>query len=134
MTIQYDSAPESSEPGEQECERIAVYGTLKRGYRNHQLLMRARFLGTDHLSTIVLHDLGPCPGAVERPSAGVLVEVYEVDERTFARVDALEGYNPQAPEHGDYTRRRMATRFGPAWVYFYNGSVRGCRRITRGAW
>lgn len=120
--------------GEDTVFRIAVYGTLKRGYSNHHLLMRARFLGTDHLNSIVLYDLGPYPGAVEQSSQGVLVEVYEVDERTFARVDALEGYNAQAPEHGLYTRHRMETRHGPAWVYFYNGSVQGCRRITRGAW
>lgn len=114
--------------------RIAVYGTLKQGYSNHQLLMRARFLGTDHLSGIVLYDLGPCPGAVAMPSQGVLVEVYDVDERTFSWVDALEGYNAQAPERGEYTRRLMDTRLGVAWVYLYNGSVRGCRRITREAW
>lgn len=120
--------------GEDAAFRIAVYGTLKRGCSNHHLLMRARFLGTDHLNSIVLHDLGPYPGAVEQPSQGILVEVYEVDERTFARVDALEGYSAQAPERGEYTRQQRDTRFGPAWVYFYNGSVRGCRRITRGAW
>ncbi|MEQ6886959.1 gamma-glutamylcyclotransferase family protein [Salicola sp. Rm-C-2C1-2] len=114
--------------------RIAVYGTLKRGYGNHRLLMRARFLGTDHLNSIVLHDLGPCPGAVDQPSQGIVVEVYEVDERTFERVDALEGYNARAPERGEYTRQLRDTRFGAAWVYFYNGSVRGFRRITRGAW
>lgn len=114
--------------------RVAVYGTLKRGYSNHRFLIRARFLGTDHLKSIVLHDLGPYPGAVDQPSRGVLVEVYEVDERTFAWVDALESYNAQAPERGEYTRKQRHTRFGPAWVYFYNRSVRGCRRITRGAW
>ncbi len=114
--------------------RIAVYGTLKRGYRNHRLLMSAECLGRDHLRDIVLYDLGPCPGALLRPSGGVLVEVYDVDAATFQRVDALEGYNPRAPEKGDYTRRRLDTRFGPAWVYLYNGRVRGCRRISRGAW
>ena len=114
--------------------QVAVYGTLKRGYRNHRLLARSRFLGTDHLRSIVLYDLGPCPGAVAAPSMGVLVEVWEVNETVFAHLDELEGFNAQAPEHGDYNRHRFETRFGPAWVYLYNHSVAGCRRITRGAW
>lgn len=113
---------------------VAVYGTLKRGYDNHRLLMNARFLGTDHLRSIVLYDLGPFPGALERPAGPVLVEVYEVDDQQMARLDALEGYNATAPEYGEYTRKRLATRYGPAWVYLYNGSVRGCRRISHGSW
>lgn len=114
--------------------RVAVYGTLKRGYSNHRLLARSRFLGTDHLRNIVLYDLGPYPGALEAPSSGVLVEVYEVNDRTFARIDALEGYDARDPRRGHYDRRQLTTRFGPAWVYFYNGGVRGCWRIARGGW
>jgi len=117
-----------------ETHRVAVYGTLKRGYSNHHLLIRARFMGTDHLRRIVLYDLGPYPGAVEQPSGGVLVEVYEVDDRGLARLDELEGYNARFPESGLYTRKVMETRQGPAWVYLYNGAIRGCRRITRGSW
>lgn len=113
---------------------VAVYGTLKRGYSNHRLLVRARFLGTDHLRSIVLFDLGPYPGARKGPSQGVLVEVYEVGNAGLARLDALEGYNAEMPESGLYTRQRLATRYGWAWVYLYNRSVRGCRRISHGSW
>ena len=113
---------------------VAVYGTLKRGCSNHQLLVRSRFLGTDWLRRIVLYDLGPFPGARKARSGGVLVEVYAVDDPTLARLDALEGYNASAPERGEYTRERMATRFGDAWLYLYNGSVRGYRRMAQGSW
>lgn len=113
---------------------VAVYGTLKRGCSNHRLLGRARFLGTDHLRSIVLFDLGPYPGARRRPSRGVLVEVYEVDRTGLQRLDVLEGYNAKAPRTGAYTRERLSTRHGDAWVYLYNRSVRGCRRISRGSW
>lgn len=117
-----------------ETHYVAVYGTLKRGHSNHRLLGRARFLGTDHLRSIVLFDLGPYPGARRKPSQGVLVEVYEVHNNGLARLDELEGYNPKAPEWGQYTRQRLSTHHGDAWVYLYNKSVRGCRRITRGSW
>ncbi len=120
--------------GDVGCHRVAVYGTLKRGCSNHPLLVRSRFLGTDWLRHIVLYDLGPCPGARKARSSGVLVEIYEVDDPTMARLDELEGYNASAPERGEYTRERMTTRFGDAWVYLYNGSVRGCRRMAQGSW
>lgn len=113
---------------------VAVYGTLKRGHSNHRLLGRARFLGTDQLRSIVLFDLGPYPGARERPSQGVLAEVFEVDNAGLARLDQLEGYNARAPELGPYTRQRLDTRYGKAWVYLYNRSVRGCRKISHGSW
>lgn len=121
-------------PDAADTHYVAVYGTLKRGYSNHRLLARARFLGTDHLRSVVLFDLGPYPGALERPSQGVLVEVYEVDNSGLERLDELEGYNAKAPEAGLYTRKPLGTCHGEAWVYLYNGSVRGCRRISRGSW
>lgn len=124
----------TADDGASGAHYVAVYGTLKRRRSNHRLLGRARFLGTDHLRSIVLFDLGPYPGARRKPSLGVLVEVYEVGDTGLARLDELEGYNPKAPERGLYTRQRLSTRHGDAWVYLYNGSVRGCRRISRGSW
>ncbi len=120
--------------GNEGLHRVGVYGTLKRGCSNHRLLARSRFLGTDRLRQIVLYDLGSFPGARKARSGGVLVEVYEVDDRTMARLDELEGYNASAPERGEYTRECMVTRYGEVWVYLYNGLVRGHRRIAQGSW
>lgn len=114
--------------------RVAVYGTLKRGERNHALLRGADFLGVDYLTTITLYDLGPYPGAREEASDGVEVEVYGVSPSTFAALDELEDFNPRARRAGNYDRRVMTTAHGPAWVYLYNHSVRGCPCINAGGW
>ncbi len=86
----------------QRCPRVAVYGTLKRGHRNHHWLNGADMLGQDCLCEITLYDLGPYPGAKLTPSAGVIVEVYAIDAERLARLDELEDYLPLAPR-----RRRV---------------------------
>lgn len=116
------------------AQRVAVYGTLKRGLRNHHVLRGARFLGRDRLRAITLYDLGAYPGAKLEASAGVAVEVYAVSAVTLGRLDHLEDYRPRTPSRGDYDRQPLATAHGPAWVYLYNWPVRGRRRISRGGW
>ena len=114
--------------------RVAVYGTLKQGERNHSLLRDAEFVGVGQLDNIVLYDLGPYPGARLEPSRGVEIEVYGVTASQFDRLDDLEGINPRARFQGLYHRRVLSTALGPAWVYLYNHSVRGCARIEVGGW
>lgn len=114
--------------------RVAVYGTLKRGQSNHGFLAGARCLGECAMTSLVLYDLGPYPGARREPSHGVLVEVYEVDQATFARLDQLEDYNPGAPATGLYDRKLMDTPLGRAWVYLYNDEVSDARAIRSGGW
>lgn len=114
--------------------RVGVYGTLKRGQSNHHILARAHFVGRCHLDQITLYDIGPFPGAKLCPSDGIEVEIYDVIEETFARLDELEDYNPQAPQAGVYDRRQLETAFGAAWVYFYNPDVSGLPEIRSGGW
>lgn len=113
---------------------VAVYGTLKRGGSNHRFLRGARFLGRTRLNTIALYDLGAYPGAKLEPSRGVEVELFAVTDAGLRRVDGLEEYNPRDPESGTYDRRWLSTPLGPAWVYLYNPSVKGRRRIVQGGW
>jgi len=113
---------------------VAVYGTLKRGPRNSHLMKRARYVGTDALASLTLYDLGPYPGARLRPSSGVTVEIYAVDDRTLAELDVLEGYRASARGASLYRRRKIATCFGMTWVYLYNQRVRHGQRIANGTW
>lgn len=114
--------------------RVAVYGSLKRGCHNSHLLRNARFIGTDRLSCLTLYDLGPYPGARLRPSRGVEVEIYDVNDKGLAALDELEGYNPRQRRTSLYQRRRLATRYGTAWVYLYNQPVRHHQRMEQGVW
>lgn len=113
---------------------VAVYGTLKRGYSNHHLLDKACYIGPDTLTSLTLYDLGPYPGALAKPSTGVSVEVYAINEPLLAMLDELEGYDPGADKASLYQRRKIQTRHGLAWVYLYNRPVRSRQRIADGSW
>lgn len=73
--------------------RVFVYGTLRRGERNHRLVARSVFVG-DALTKPVftLYDLGYCPALVAGGHQAITGEIYEVDEATLAELDRLEGH------------------------------------------
>ena len=73
---------------------IFVYGTLKRGYRNHRLLAGQAFLGEARTAPgFALFDLGEHPGMVARPGepGSVGGEVWAVDAACLESLDLLEG-------------------------------------------
>ncbi|HYW02802.1 MAG TPA: gamma-glutamylcyclotransferase family protein [Gammaproteobacteria bacterium] len=109
---------------------VFVYGTLRRGGRNHRLLAGSRRLGSCRLGPgFTMLDLGACPGVIEAGRGSVTGEVYRVAARLWPRLDALEDY----PEV--YTRRVVRTPLGPAWVYLFRGErSRGRRVVPGGDW
>jgi gamma-glutamylcyclotransferase (GGCT)/AIG2-like uncharacterized protein YtfP len=110
---------------------LAVYGTLRRGQRNHPLLRGATYLGTGTVVGTMRH----VPAAPTRPygfpvllpdgDGRVLVELYRVaDPPTWARLDALEGYDPADETASEFLRRTVPVLGGPvpdAQVYVYHG-------------
>ncbi len=109
---------------------LFVYGTLKRGCKNHRHLANQRFLG-EACSTpgYRLYDLGEFPGLVadSTDTAGVTGELWEVDAAALARRDDFEG-----GDEGLYRRDRVELT-GPlnhvhATSYFYARDP-GQRRI-----
>lgn len=113
---------------------VAVYGTLKQGCSNHHLLDKACYIGPDTLASLTLYNLGSYPGALPKPSDGVRVEVYAVNDSLLAMLDKLEGYDPEAEKKSLYLRKRIQTCHGLAWVYLYNRQVQSRQRIGDGNW
>ena len=109
--------------------RVFVYGTLRRGARNHALLREARPLGTWRTPPrYTLFDLGAYPGAFPGGRSSVAGEVYAVDARTLQRLDRLEDY-PRL-----YDRERLETPWGLAWIYVLRRPPHRARRIPSGDW
>ncbi len=105
---------------------LFVYGTLKRGGRNHAFLAGQEFLGEARtLPHYRLFDAGAYPCLVEDRQAGVAVrgEAWRVDDGVFLRLDPFEEV--------DHLFRRGSVwldgRPEPAQTYFYAGDISGMR-------
>lgn len=73
---------------------VAVYGTLKKGLRNHYLLEGAKFLGEDTTTDkfIMLQIGGSYPAIIPHEKGNtVTVEIYEVNTETMMNLHELEG-------------------------------------------
>ncbi len=71
---------------------LFVYGTLKRGLRNHYLLGNPKFLGEAvTLPRYRLIDLGEHPGLLERGTTAIRGELWLVASQALAHVDQFEG-------------------------------------------
>jgi len=105
---------------------LFVYGTLKRGQRNHRLLAGQEFVDSAHtLPGYRLYYSGSYPCLVEDAINGAAVagEIWRVDESCLTQLDRLEGAPAlfrRAPiEVEEFTEAVSA--------YFYNGDVTGWR-------
>ena len=124
-----ENLPGSGAEPARERQLVFVYGTLKRGEKNHHWLEGASWQGEAELPGVVLHDLGPFPMAVI--GAGLaLGEVYAVEGSGLAKLDELEGY-PRL-----YNRQVMELVDGRrAWVYLGRPrQVRHAPVLRGGVW
>lgn len=99
--------------------RVFVYGSLKRGRYNNELLRESRFIGEriTQDETWIMRSLGGFPGVVKQYhgglSASICGDLYEVDDMTLARLDRLES-------NGHFYNRelvKLRDESEPAWMY-----------------
>jgi len=117
--------------------RVFVYGTLMRGYGNHRLLERARFISPAMTRReFSLYSLGAFPAAVrlvegDPDAISIRGEVYEVDAQTLVRLDQLEGVS-----HGFYNRtvHQLHSWTQRLPVFMYTMSEPRGQLLDRGDW
>ncbi len=96
-------------------ELVAVYGSLREGLSNHDLLGNSKKVGDDIIGGWIMRSLTSFP-YIHPSSRGdsdtIHIEVYEVEEDQMKILDRLEGYP------AFYDRKVVETKYGEAWIYF----------------
>jgi len=128
---------------------LAVYGTLRRGYRNFALIESgSAHLGLGHLPGRLVHIASPLrrypyPGYLPDGAATkrrVVVEVVDItDKALWPSLDALERYVPEDPAGSEYLRAPATVtltdgRALNCWTYLYNAAIDGYTDVPDGDW
>ena len=111
--------------------KLFVYGTLKKGYSNHDLLQNSHFYGEVKMwMPFKMFDLGLFPALQCSRSnlCWIEGEVYEVPDQVMKRLDELEGY----PDF--YEKTTLNTKFGDTTLYYLNVKEKGMTVIPNGKW
>ena len=113
--------------------KVAVYGSLRKGLHNNSLLRNAQFLG-EALTTpeFQLVSLGSFP-AIKEGNSAVKVEVYRVDKSTMQSLDWLEGYRGEGCNNF-YDKELIDTPYGKAYIYTMRGCERHSSVVDSGDW
>jgi gamma-glutamylcyclotransferase (GGCT)/AIG2-like uncharacterized protein YtfP len=93
--------------------KIAVYGSLRKGFGNHRLIDHCELLSTEVVKIpYKMVSLFGFPGLLpDNKENNITIEVYEVDDETYRRVERLESY----PTF--YDKRIINTTLGEMEVY-----------------
>lgn len=119
--------------------KIFVYGTLRKGLSNDinnmakRVGARIKYLGIDTVEA-EMYSYVWFPAIAFNPNSDnnvqVVGEIYEIrseEEAMLKSLDALEGY----PYH--YNRKKIHTKYGKAWVYFFDTPPK-IPSLTTGDW
>lgn len=113
--------------------KVAVYGSLKRGFHNHPVMQQAQgeWKGDAVVNGFVMYDLGAFPG-IKEGEGSIAVELYDVAD--LEPLDWLEGYREDDEENSFYLRRTAEIDGEDVLIYVYNGSVERFPEVEDGVW
>lgn len=125
------------------CNKLFVYGTLRRGFRLHHHLVRlgARFESEAKVPG-ALFDLGSYPGAKPdtKGNAWITGEIFHLPdiESDLRVLDEIEEFNPDDPARSLFIRSKVDAVLSDgvlttAWIYWFAGeSATELNKITSG--
>ena len=104
--------------------RVAVYGTLKRWYGNHSVMIQAwgELIATDDIEFESIKDVWyPCIKFKEWTNKFIQVEIYEVQDRE--PLDWLEWYTEWDPNNLYNLKEVTTAKWDKVFIYEYNWDI-----------
>lgn len=108
---------------------VFVYGSLKKGSYNHNLLLNSEFISqhiTEQKYTMV--DIGMYPAVIQSGNTAICGEIYKVEKNVLRALDELEGF----PDY--YDRILTPTKFGESWMYILPNNSENYTVLPSGQW
>ena len=103
--------------------QIFVYGSLLKGLLNHYVLedINAEFVMKDSIKASLFTSNWQWPFMVLKGETTIVGEVYSIEEERIGRLDRLEGYYADRPEHENLFMRREIETLKGNKVIVYEG-------------
>ena len=120
----------------EETHKVFVYGTLMRGGRNAHLLDGATLLDNNTITadaSFLMEQFNSSsspgkhtPGVWKNGQHYIKGEIWEVDKKTLAKLDELEGFDPKQPiKDNHYIREEIKMQdSSTAWIYIINADTK----------
>lgn len=114
---------------------VSVYGSLRKKQSNYEYYLSSSiYKGTFSTEPeYTLHSLSFYPGLKLNGNTSVVMEVYEVDEKTLETLNRLEGYRP-GEKSSFYDRIEINTPWGKAFTYIYVNELSKESIVESGDW
>ena len=121
---------------EEKKHLVAVYGTLRKEGNNNKVIKDGKYIGSFESKPIFdMYSVSNAfPALVLGGYTSVIMEVFEVNDKTLKAIDQLEGYRKNNKETSMYDRKSIYTPYGEAYFYVYNQSTSGMTKIKSGDW
>lgn len=101
---------------------LAVYGTLKKGFRNHGFISDAEYKGSYTTApNFTMVSLGAFPAVYEGGDTPISTEIYDVkDDYQLRRIFQLEGFTGEVGSKKNfYDITNIETPFGEASMFIF---------------
>lgn len=116
---------------------VAVYGSLKKGYGNHDLIAHSECLGTFKTEPeFTMYSLGGFPAIIKEGKTSITYELYKVDSQTQHRLNRLEGFIEKDHPQNFYNTLTINTPHGEALIYTFGNlrDIAHCPQVKDGVW
>ena len=114
---------------------VSVYGSLRKKQSNYEYhLSNSTYKGTFTTEPeYTMHSLSYYPALKQNGNHSIVMEVYEVDEKTLENLNRLEGYYP-GEKSTFYDRIEIDTPWGKAFTYIYVNELSKDSIVESGDW